>query len=77
MNFSSRIALEIARRLKRGYWPLIRWAANRDKSLQDLRIPMPDYPGHHLRADLRESVFIPLYRCGRIPHRRRTRSRSL
>jgi len=66
-RYSSRILLSIAKRLPRGYWPVIRAAANRDSSLQDLPIKLKDI-SYELRADLRESVFVPLYLHGRIPH---------
>lgn len=67
LKFSSRALLGIAKRLPRGYWPIIRAAANRDLSLQDLVIELKGI-SRTLRADLRETVFVPLYLHGRIPH---------
>lgn len=66
-RFASRVLLGIAKRLPRGYWPLIRAAAARDPSLQDLTIELKGI-SRTLRADLRETVFVPLYLHGQIPH---------
>lgn len=67
MKASSRMCLGLAKHLPRGYWPLIRMAATRDACLQDLTLGLEGIP-ISLRADLRESVFVPLYLYGRIPH---------
>ena len=66
----SRLALFLARRLPRGYWPLIRFAAARDPALQDYPIPLASIPGTSIRADLRETVYMNFLRDGCIPGQR-------
>jgi FkbM family methyltransferase len=68
MKLQSRIALFIARRINRGYWPVIKFAADRDPALQDFRIALSNIPGALIRADLRETVFIPILRHGCMPN---------
>lgn len=67
MKYSSRALLFIAKLVPRGYWRIIKFAANRDVALQDFSISLHGI-SHPLRADFRESVFMPLYRGGQIPH---------
>jgi FkbM family methyltransferase len=67
MKVFSRLLLGVARRVPRGYWRLIRFAAKRDEYLQDLAIGLRDI-SLPLRADLRESVFVSLYLTGQIPY---------
>ena len=68
MNFFSFIGLKIAKVLPRGYLPLIRYLALIDRSLHDHEIELRLCKGRRLRADLRESVYIPLFRYGCFPH---------
>ena len=68
MNTVSQLLLHIAKVLPNGYWRIIRYAAERDKDLWDYSIPLRGYPNSVLRADLRESVYAPLFRTGHIPH---------
>jgi FkbM family methyltransferase len=65
-----RAALALAKWLPRGYWPLLRFAAERDPALRDLAIALVDMPPLVLRADLRESVYAPILRYGRMPEQR-------
>lgn len=67
MKLLSRLLLPILRRLPRGYFRITRRLANYDPSLQDIVLPLSGL-SRTLRGDLRESVFIPLWRLGRIPH---------
>lgn len=67
MKLVSRVLLGVAKRIPRGYWRIIRFAAKRDASLQDMAVTLRNI-SRPLRADLRESVFVPLYLTGRIPH---------
>ena len=67
VKLSSRISLAIAKRIPRGYYQILKFAAERDPALQDMPIRLKDIP-HCLRGDLRESVFTALYRTGCIPH---------
>lgn len=67
MKRLSQALLALARRLPRGYWPLLRYAASRDASLQDYALQLRGL-SIVLRADLRETVFVPLFRSGLIPH---------
>ena len=68
MRTTSELALSAAKRLKRGYWPILKWAARRDPGLQDY--PMLCEHEILLRADFRESVYLPFLRDGCIPHQR-------
>jgi len=67
VKLTSQLLLAIAKQLPRGYWKIIKYAAAKDPCLQDLQIPLNGI-SNRLRADLRESVFIPLWRTGHIPH---------
>ncbi|MGX1099289.1 FkbM family methyltransferase [Amorphus sp. MBR-141] len=66
MKLQSRILLDLSRRLPRGYARLLQFAARRDPALQDFQLQMAEFPTP-LRADLRETVFIGLFRSLRIP----------
>lgn len=68
MNKLSRLLLSVARRIPRGYWRLISWAAKRDAALHDFPLTLRRFPHTVLRADLRESVYIPIFRTGTLPH---------
>ncbi|MBI1295521.1 FkbM family methyltransferase [bacterium] len=46
----------------------MRYAAEHDTDLWDYPIPLKHYPNSIIRADLRESVYAPIYRTGQIPH---------
>jgi FkbM family methyltransferase len=63
-------ALVLARWLPRGYWPLLRFAAERDPALRDLPIALVNMPSLVLRADMRESVYAAILRYGCIPQQR-------
>ena len=63
----SRVALFLAKRLPRGYWPLMRFAANRDAALWDFPIPLTMFPQTAIRADLRETVSMNFLRHGCDP----------
>lgn len=67
MKLSSRVLLSVAKRVPRGYYRILKFAAERDPALQNMSLPLRDIP-FSLRADLRESVFTTLYRTGAIPH---------
>ena len=67
MKTFSRFVLFIAKRLPRGYFRVLRFAAERDPALQDIFLPLNDIP-ISLRGDLRESVFTPIFRSGALPH---------
>ena len=67
MKLASHILLQIAKRIPRGYWRVLKFAAERDSSLQDISISLKSI-SISLRGDLRESVFATLYRTGTIPH---------
>lgn len=69
MKPGSAILLAIAKRIPRGSFRIMRFAAQRDPALQDLSLPLQDIP-FALRADLRESVYATLFRRGSIPHQR-------
>lgn len=69
MKRSSRLALYLGRYLPRGYYRVVRLAADHDSDLQDFEL-QTSTPGLVLRADLRESVFMPIMRTGCIPHQR-------
>jgi FkbM family methyltransferase len=70
MSPLGKAAIVLAKWLPRGYWPLLRFAAERDPALRDLAIPLGDMPRFALRADMRESVYAPILRYGCIPHQR-------
>jgi FkbM family methyltransferase len=70
MSPLGKVALVLAKWLPRGYWPLLRFAAERDPALRDLAVPIGDMPAFALRADMRESVYAPILRYGCIPHQR-------
>ncbi|MFC5385282.1 FkbM family methyltransferase [Aquamicrobium segne] len=67
MKPTSRICLFVAKLIPRGYFRILKFAAERDPALQDLFLPLKNIP-LCLRGDLRESVFTSLYRTGNIPH---------
>ena len=68
MRTISRVLLGVARLLPRGYWPLIRFAAARDDALWDHSLPTRIGPNIKIRADLRESVYIPVFKTGCYLH---------
>jgi FkbM family methyltransferase len=68
MELFSFIGLKIAKILPRGYWRVIRYLARYDRSLHDYEIELRLCKGRRIRADLRESVYIPLFRYGCFPH---------
>lgn len=68
MKLTSKIALAVASKLHRGYWPILRAAARSDEALHDFRLPMREFPGHYLRADLREAVYASLFKWGCLKH---------
>ena len=68
MKTMSRILLGFAKLLPRGYWPLIRFAAARDESLWDISLPTRIASNVEIRADLRESVYIPVFKTGCYLH---------
>ncbi len=68
MKTVSRVLLSFARILPRGYWPLIRFAAARDEALWDLSLPTRIGSTVEIRADLRESVYIPVFKTGCYLH---------
>lgn len=67
MKPTSRICLFVAKLIPRGYFRILKFAAERDLALQDIFLPLKNIP-LYLRGDLRESVFTSLYRTGNIPH---------
>ena len=68
MRLLSRMALILAHYLPRGYWRVLRFAAKRDPALWDIPLPLRLIPGAKIRADLRESVYVPIYRNGYYSH---------
>lgn len=62
------LALVCIRSLPRGYGKVARWLASRLPSLRDVPLELDFPPGATIRADLRESVFIPLIKHGCYPH---------
>jgi FkbM family methyltransferase len=66
----SRLALFLAKRMPRGYWPLMTFAANRDAALWDFPIPLTMFPETAIRADLRETVSMNFLRHGCDPGQR-------
>jgi FkbM family methyltransferase len=66
----SRIALIYAKYAPRGHWKVMRFAASRDLALQDFPLEMSGIPGTRIRADFRETVYLPMFRHGCIPHQR-------
>ena len=67
LKILSRLALLLAPKLPRGHWRLTKFAADRDPALWDIPIPLASIPGAHIRADLRETVFMNFLRYGCIP----------
>lgn len=67
MKLESRILLAVAKRIPRGYYRILKFAAERDPALQDVPVPLKSIP-FSLRADLRESVYTQLFRVGEITH---------
>lgn len=63
----SRVVLFLAKRMPRGYWRLMRVAANRDPALWDFSIPLTMIPQTAIRADLRETVSMNFLRHGCDP----------
>lgn len=70
MSPLGRAAIDLAKWLPRGYWPLLRVAATLDPALRDVALPLASTRGLCLRADLRESVYAPILRHGCIPEQR-------
>jgi FkbM family methyltransferase len=68
MQLSSRAALLLTKLLPRGYARVLRAAALRDPYLRELPIRPRSLSGATLIADLRESVFIGIFRFGCIHH---------
>lgn len=68
MRVFTRIALFMASHLPRGYWRVLRFAAMRDPALWDIALPLRLIPTGKIRADLRESVYVPIYRNGHYSH---------
>ena len=69
MKLVSRFLLSAAKRTPRGYYRILKFAAEHDPTLQDITVPLKDIP-LSLRADLRQGVFANIYRTGAIPHQR-------
>lgn len=67
MKLFSAFVIWTAKRIPRGYAPLLRFAAHADPELRDFPISLGT-SGIVLRADLLESVYIGLFRHGRIRH---------
>lgn len=68
MKTFSKIALLVSKYLPRGYSRLLYFAAKRDAALRDILLPLRLLPGRHIRADLMESVFIPIFKSGCFTH---------
>jgi len=68
MKLTSRVLLFTARHIPRGYWRLIRFAAQRDAALWDLPLSLRYLPDIRIRADLREPVFASFVRYGCFPY---------
>ena len=68
MKYSSRVALFVSRYLPRGYSHLLRYAAKKDSELRDILLPLRLISGRKIRADLSETVFIPIFRSGCFVH---------
>lgn len=63
----SRAAIELGKVIPRGYWRLIKWAADRDPALWDFRVPLRVPANDSMRVDLRETVSMNFLRHGLIP----------
>ncbi len=65
---TSRALLTIAKRLPRGYWPIIRFVAQHDPALWDIPLPLRFVPGSAVRADLREPLYTQFLLHGCFPN---------
>jgi FkbM family methyltransferase len=68
MNTVLSWVLGVARRLPRGDARLLGWLSRRFQALHEWEISLVMVPGTLLVADLRESVFFPLWKHGCYPH---------
>lgn len=68
MKILSLIILQIVKKIPRGYWRIMRFVAQRDPELWDYPIKLKIDEKLVLRADLRESVYMGIFRNGYIPH---------
>jgi predicted O-methyltransferase YrrM len=68
MKLQSKILLSIARWLPRGYWRIASLAAKNDQALWDIRLPIKAVANAEIRADLRESVYMPIFKHGCFTH---------
>lgn len=62
--------LALARRLPRGYSPLLRWCARRWPALREHTVAVAIGDGRAFYVDLSEPVCHPLFRWGCYPHQR-------
>lgn len=67
MRQLSKVAVFLGKRLPRGYFRILKFAASHDPSLRDYEIKLLGLQGS-LRADLREPSFIPLFRDGQYAY---------